>query len=65
MIERGLLTAGIVIVIIGALGAIGEQASSYSNKLNCALAGQTKCENNATPQSNGDTSTKSDKKSPK
>ncbi len=43
MIERALITAAIVVVIIGALGKIGEQANSFFGKVNCAFEGQTEC----------------------
>lgn len=44
MIERALITAGIVVVIIGALGKIGEQAELVFSDINCALAGNTGCD---------------------
>ena len=43
MIERALITAGIVVVIIGTLGKIGEQAEIVFSDINCALSGNTNC----------------------
>ncbi len=38
MIERGLITAAIVVVLLGVLAEIGEQASNFSKSIDCAFA---------------------------
>lgn len=48
MIERGLITAALAVVIIGALGKIGEGIDSTFNKVNCAFSAETSCESTST-----------------
>lgn len=61
MIERAVLTAGIVIFIIGGLAKIGETAAQFGTQVNCAFNAQggDECgsgvENDA--QNGGDTDT--------